>query len=129
MSPQGKRFLVFLFSWNSNFIWVIHGTIKNQLEFYSKYDPGFILMDTSQLSLRVIHDSMSLFRTMTDHIAQVYFRAWKKATGEVQEQIESSCIQDLMQNAIFLRRTSPVHAKVRQVGFPPSVFFISVFPL
>lgn len=33
---QGKRFLVFLFSWNVNFIWVIHGTIKNQLEFYSK---------------------------------------------------------------------------------------------
>lgn len=33
---QGKRFLVFLFSWNINFIWVIHGTIKNQLEFYSK---------------------------------------------------------------------------------------------
>lgn len=33
---QGKRFLVFLFSWNIGFIWLIHGTIKNQLEFYSK---------------------------------------------------------------------------------------------
>ncbi|XP_056869184.1 condensin-2 complex subunit G2 isoform X1 [Takifugu flavidus] len=88
-NDNGKRFLVFLFSWNINFIWVLHGTIKNQLEFYSK--------------------------TMTAHIAEVYFRAWKKATGEVQEQIESSCIQDFMQNAILLRRTSPVHAKVRQV--------------
>lgn len=52
---------------------------------------------------------------MTAHIAEVYFRAWKKATGEVQEQIESSCIQDFMQSAILLHRTSPVHAKVRQV--------------
>lgn len=131
VSSQGKRFLVFLFSWNVNFIWVLHGTIKNQLEFYNKYDPppSFILVGTHRISLRATHDQMSLFRTMTAHIAEVYFRAWKKATGEVQEQIESSCIQDFMQNAILLRRTSPVHAKVRQVDVPPSVFFISVFTL
>lgn len=129
MSSQGKRFLVFLFSWNINFIWVLHGTIKNQLEFYSKYDPSFVLVHTRQISLRVTHEQMSLLRTMTAHIAEVYFRAWKKATGEVQEQIESSCIQDFMQNAILLRRTSPVHTKVRQVDVPPSVFFISVFTL
>lgn len=36
LSSQGKRFLVFLFSWNISFIWLIHSTIKNQLEFYSK---------------------------------------------------------------------------------------------
>lgn len=54
---------------------------------------------------------------MTTHITEVYFRAWKKATRDVQEEIESSCVQDFMQNAIFLRRTSPVHAKVRQVDF------------
>lgn len=123
VSSQGKRFLVFLFSWNINFIWVLHGTIKNQLEFYSKYDPSFILVD----AISVTQDQVSPFRTMTAHIAEVYFRAWKKATGEVQEQIESSCIQDFMQNAIFLRRTSPVHAKVRQVDVPPSVSFMSVF--
>ncbi|KAM9712590.1 condensin-2 complex subunit G2 [Menidia menidia] len=86
---DGKRFLVFLFSWNVNFIWAIHGTIKNQLEFYSK-------------------------RLMT-HIIEIYFRAWKKASGDFLEKIESSCIQDFMQNAIFLQRTSPVHAKVRQI--------------
>ncbi|KAJ4920323.1 hypothetical protein JOQ06_027973 [Pogonophryne albipinna] len=34
-NDDGKRFLVFLFSWNINFISVIHGTIKNQLEFFS----------------------------------------------------------------------------------------------
>ncbi|XP_008289557.1 condensin-2 complex subunit G2 [Stegastes partitus] len=88
-NDDGKRFLVFLFSWNIDFIWVIHGTIKNQLQFYSK--------------------------TMTAHIAEIYFRAWKKASGEFLEKIESSCIQDFMQNAIFLRRASPVHAKVRQI--------------
>lgn len=88
-NDDGKRFLVFLFSWNINFIWVIHGTIKNQLEFYSK--------------------------PMTTHIAEIYFRAWKKASGEFLEKIESLCIQDFMQNAIFLHRSSPVHSKVRQI--------------
>ncbi|XP_044033213.1 condensin-2 complex subunit G2 isoform X2 [Siniperca chuatsi] len=88
-NDDGKRFLVFLFSWNVDFIWVIHGTIKNQLEFYSK--------------------------TMTTHITEIYFRAWKKASGDFLEKIESSCIQDFMQNAIFLHRSSPVHAKVRQI--------------
>ncbi|KAM6900149.1 condensin-2 complex subunit G2 [Xenentodon cancila] len=88
-NDDGKRFLVFLFSWNVDFIWVIHGTIKNQLEFYSK--------------------------SMTTHIAEIYFRAWKKACGDFVEKIESSCIQDFMQNAVFLHRASPVHAKVRQI--------------
>ncbi|XP_029001424.1 condensin-2 complex subunit G2 isoform X1 [Betta splendens] len=88
-NDDGKRFLVFLFSWNISFIWVIHGTIKNQLEFYSK--------------------------TMTSHIAEIYYRAWKKATGDIMERIEIACIQDLMQCAISLHRTSPVHSKVRQI--------------
>uniref|UniRef100_A0A8C5HNM8 Non-SMC condensin II complex, subunit G2 n=1 Tax=Gouania willdenowi TaxID=441366 RepID=A0A8C5HNM8_GOUWI len=85
----GKRFLVFLFSWNIDFILLIHGTIKNQLEFYSKI--------------------------LTTHITEIYFRAWKKADGEFQEKIENSCIQDFMQNAIFLPRSSAVHSKVRQI--------------
>ncbi|XP_044196277.1 condensin-2 complex subunit G2 isoform X2 [Thunnus albacares] len=88
-NDDGKRFLVFLFSWNVNFIWVIHGTIKNQLEFFSK--------------------------TATASISEIYFRAWKKASGDFLETIESSCIQDFMQNAILLHRASPVHAKVRQI--------------
>lgn len=66
---------------------------------------------------------------MTTHITEIYFRAWKKASGDFLEQIESSCIQDFMQNAIFLPRASPVHAKVRQVDFLPSCFeyFFGVF--
>ncbi|KAK0137768.1 Condensin-2 complex subunit G2 [Merluccius polli] len=86
---DGKRFLVFLFSWNVDFIWMIHATIKNQLQFFTK--------------------------ALTNHIAEIYFRAWKKATGDFLEKIESVCIQDLMQNAIMLHRTSPVHGKVRQI--------------
>ncbi|XP_034428998.1 condensin-2 complex subunit G2 isoform X1 [Hippoglossus hippoglossus] len=88
-NDDGKRFLVFLFSWNVNFIWVIHGTIKNQLEFYNK--------------------------TVTTHITEIYFRAWKKASGDFLEQIEILCIQDFMQCAILLHRASPVHGKVRQI--------------
>jgi len=34
---QGKRFLAFLFSWDDNFIRMIHETIKNQLPFFPKY--------------------------------------------------------------------------------------------
>lgn len=64
---------------------------------------------------------------MTSHITEVYFRAWKKARRDIQEEIESSCVQDFMQNAIFLRRTSPVHTKVRQVDFLSSVFSVIAF--
>ena len=55
-------------------------------------------------------------RAMTNHIAEIYFRAWKKATGDFLEKMESVCVQDLMKNAILLHRTSPVHGNVRQVG-------------
>ncbi|XP_038829154.1 condensin-2 complex subunit G2-like isoform X1 [Salvelinus namaycush] len=88
-NEDGKRLMVFLFSWNVNFIQMIHGTIKNQLPYFAK--------------------------PHTDHIAEIYCRAWKKASGVCLEQIESTCIQDLMQHAVLLHRTSPVHAKVRQI--------------
>lgn len=86
---EGKRFLAFLFSWNDNFIRMIHETIKNQLQFFPK--------------------------TLSVHVAEIYFRAWRKASGPFLEEIESACIQDLMQHALLLHRTSPVHSKVRQI--------------
>ncbi|XP_053715886.1 condensin-2 complex subunit G2 [Synchiropus splendidus] len=88
-NDDGKRFLVFLFSWDITFISAIHGTVKNQLEFFNS--------------------------TATSSIAEIYFRAWKKASGDFLDKIESSCIQDLMQNCILLHRASPVHSKVRQI--------------
>ncbi|KAJ8010221.1 hypothetical protein DPEC_G00072750 [Dallia pectoralis] len=88
-NEEGKRLTVFLFSWNVNFIQMIHGTIKNQLPYFAN--------------------------SLIDHIAEIYCRAWKKATGVFLEQIESACIQDLMQHTVLLHRTSPVHTKVRQI--------------
>ncbi|XP_056318859.1 condensin-2 complex subunit G2 [Danio aesculapii] len=86
---EGKRFLAFLFSWNDNFIRMIHETIKNQLQFFPK--------------------------ALSVHVAEIYFRAWRKASGPFLEEIESACIQDLMQHALLLHRNSPVHSKVRQI--------------
>nr|XP_033787484.1 condensin-2 complex subunit G2 isoform X1 [Geotrypetes seraphini]XP_033787486.1 condensin-2 complex subunit G2 isoform X1 [Geotrypetes seraphini]XP_033787487.1 condensin-2 complex subunit G2 isoform X1 [Geotrypetes seraphini] len=86
---EGKRFLSFLFSWNPNFIKMIHGTIKNQLQCFPQ-------------SLMV-------------NIAEMYFRAWKKASGDILEAIEHTCIQDFMHHGIHLPRNSPVHPKVRKL--------------
>lgn len=51
-----------------------------------------------------------------EHLAEIYFRAWKKASGTFLEEIESACIQDFMQHGIQLHRSSPVLPRVRQVG-------------
>ncbi|XP_066537007.1 condensin-2 complex subunit G2 [Hoplias malabaricus] len=86
---EGKRFLAFLFGWDVKFIKMIHETIKNQLQFFSK--------------------------ALAADVAEIYFRAWKKARSPFLEEIESSCIQDFMQHALLLHRNSPVHPKVRQI--------------
>ncbi|XP_058035733.1 condensin-2 complex subunit G2 isoform X1 [Ahaetulla prasina] len=86
---EGRRFLSFLFTWNVNFIKLIHGTIKNQL--------------------------LCFPRSLMNHVAEIYFRAWKKSSGEILEVIEYSCIQDFMHHAIHLPRKSPLHAKVREM--------------
>ncbi|XP_077410589.1 condensin-2 complex subunit G2 [Vanacampus margaritifer] len=90
-NDDGKRFMVFLFSWHVDFIPLIHGTVKNQLPFFNK--------------------------TIMAHIAEIYYRAWKKASGNFQEMIESECIQDFMKCAILLPRSSPVLCKVQQIIF------------
>ncbi|XP_062850580.1 condensin-2 complex subunit G2 [Trichomycterus rosablanca] len=86
---EGKRFLSFLFGWDVDFVRMIHETIKNQLQFLPK--------------------------ALADDVAELYFRSWRKASGSFLEEIESSCVQDFMQHAILLHRTSPVHPKVRQI--------------
>ncbi|OPJ85324.1 condensin-2 complex subunit G2 [Patagioenas fasciata monilis] len=85
---EGRRFLSFLFSWNINFIKMIHGTVKNQLQFFQ--------------------------RSLMEYISEVYFRAWKKVSGEFLEILES-CIQDFMHHGIHLPRSSSVHSKVREM--------------
>ncbi|XP_062956346.1 condensin-2 complex subunit G2 [Cynocephalus volans] len=86
---EGRRFLSSLFSWNIDFIKMIHGTIKNQLQ--------------------------GLQKSLMVHIAEIYFRAWKKASGIMLETIENGCVQDFMFHGIHLPRRSPVHSKVREV--------------
>ncbi|NWX20327.1 CNDG2 protein, partial [Aegotheles bennettii] len=86
---EGRRFLSFLFSWNVNFIKMIHGTVKNQLQF--------------------------LPRSLVEYISEVYFRAWKKVSGEFSEILEYNCIQDFMHHGIHLPKSSPVHSKVREM--------------
>uniref|UniRef100_A0A8C8S0T2 Non-SMC condensin II complex subunit G2 n=1 Tax=Pelusios castaneus TaxID=367368 RepID=A0A8C8S0T2_9SAUR len=82
---EGRRFLSFLLSWNVNFIKMIHGTIKNQLQ------------------------------SLMAYVAEIYFRAWKKSSGEILEVLEHNCIQDFMHHGIHLPRSSPVHPKVREL--------------
>ncbi|XP_032090653.1 condensin-2 complex subunit G2 [Thamnophis elegans] len=86
---EGRRFLSFLFTWNVDFIKLIHGTIKNQL--------------------------LCFPRSLMNHVAEVYFRAWKKSSGEILEVIEYNCIQDFMHHAVHLPRRSPLNAKVREM--------------
>ncbi|NXC42689.1 CNDG2 protein, partial [Penelope pileata] len=86
---EGRRFLSFLFSWNVNFIKMIHGTVKNQLQFF----PRFLM----------------------EYISEVYFRAWKKVSGETLEMLEHNCIQDFMHHGIHLPRSSSVYSKVREM--------------
>uniref|UniRef100_UPI00398EB370 condensin-2 complex subunit G2 isoform X2 n=1 Tax=Pristiophorus japonicus TaxID=55135 RepID=UPI00398EB370 len=88
-NEEGRRFLIFLFSWDVEFIKMIHGTIKNQLHFFPK--------------------SMMAF------VAEIYFRAWKKASGMFLKMIEYNCIQDFMHHGVHLPRNSPVHSKVQEV--------------
>ncbi|XP_034615905.1 condensin-2 complex subunit G2 isoform X2 [Trachemys scripta elegans] len=68
---------------------MIHGTIKNQLQCFSK--------------------------SLMAYVAEIYFRAWKKASGEILEILEHNCIQDFMHHGIHLPRSSPVHPKVREL--------------
>ncbi|NWW34221.1 CNDG2 protein, partial [Panurus biarmicus] len=86
---EGRRLLSFLFSWNVNFIKMIHGTVKNQLQFFP--------------------------RSLMEYISEVYFRAWKKVSGEFIEVLEYNCIQDFMHHGIHLPKSSPVHSKVREM--------------
>ncbi|CAH1776019.1 unnamed protein product [Owenia fusiformis] len=77
---EGRRFLAYIFGMNPNFIEDLHKTIKNQL-------PG-------------------CSSCLLEWYGEVYFRAWRSATGPYLDKIEQNCIQDLMYHAIHLPRTS-----------------------
>ncbi|XP_064594781.1 condensin-2 complex subunit G2-like isoform X2 [Liolophura sinensis] len=79
-SDEGRRFLSFLFSLGQNMIEFIHNTIKNQLPVAP--------------------------RSFLEHYGEVYFRAWRVASGQCLQKIEVSCIQDLMHHAVHAKRQS-----------------------
>ncbi|XP_068091950.1 condensin-2 complex subunit G2 [Hyperolius riggenbachi] len=86
---EGRRFLSFAFSWDVNFVKLIHRTIKNQL--------------------------LSLPKSMMRQIADIYFRAWKNASGDILTAIEYTCMQDFMHHGVHLPRNSPVQPRVREI--------------
>ncbi|XP_033625419.1 condensin-2 complex subunit G2-like [Asterias rubens] len=75
---KGRRFLSFLFSLNLAFTERLHKAIKSQLP--------------------------SSPRAQIDFYGEVYFKAWRVATGPTLEKLEVYCIQDLMYHAVHASR-------------------------
>ncbi|XP_063306874.1 condensin-2 complex subunit G2 [Pelobates fuscus] len=88
-NEEGRRFITFLFSWDAKFVKVIHARIKGFLQFLQK--------------------------SLMKNIAEIYFRAWKKASGDFLKTIENDCIQDFMHHGVHLPKRSPVYCRVREV--------------
>ncbi|POI35559.1 hypothetical protein CIB84_000689, partial [Bambusicola thoracicus] len=59
--------------------------------------------------------SCPAFLSLVEYISEIYFRAWKKVSGETLEILEHNCIQDFMHHGIHLPRSSSVYSKVREV--------------
>ena len=85
-TPEGVRFLAFLFTISPAFIPYLHASIK-------KIIPG---------------SSAS----MSSAIGEVYYKAWRSCEGTFKTNIEELCIQDLMQRAILAKQTLPKNLKV-----------------
>ncbi|XP_064643919.1 condensin-2 complex subunit G2-like [Lineus longissimus] len=80
-NDDGRKFLIFLFGLNINFIETLHKAIKQQIPVCPK--------------------------SILDWYAEIYFKAWKASTGLFREKIEIQCIQDLMYHAVHASRSSP----------------------
>ncbi|XP_064104732.1 condensin-2 complex subunit G2-like isoform X3 [Macrobrachium nipponense] len=62
---------------------------------------------TRQMLVTRLHRSVKAVlpectRDQSAKYGEIYFRAWKKSTGDVQQMIEESCIQDLMYAAVHV---------------------------
>lgn len=75
---EGKRFLSYLFGLHPSLIDGLHATIKSTLPLCPK---GFL-----------------------DDYGEVYFRAWRSASGVYLQRIEAGCVQDLMDRAVHAQR-------------------------
>lgn len=88
-TEESRRFLSFLFGLNVDFIKTIHAVLKKHLPSLTKVQVGYY--------------------------ADIYFQAWKKATGPYLKMMEEHCIQNLMEHGVYLPYSSPLNSKVRQM--------------
>ena len=77
-SPDGVRFIVFLFSVSPDFVTQLHSSIKEALKPED--------------------------RQMAAGYGEIYFRAWRQSGGVFRERIEESCLQDLMYHGVLANR-------------------------
>ncbi|XP_076437433.1 condensin-2 complex subunit G2-like [Babylonia areolata] len=80
-SDEGRRFLGYVFTVNTELVDCMHRAIKNHIPYAPK----------SWLAL----------------YGDVYLRAWQKSSGEICQKIENDCIQDLMNHAVHAGREGP----------------------
>eukprot|EP00051_Salpingoeca_urceolata_P017934 m.249024 g.249024 ORF g.249024 m.249024 type:complete len:1108 (+) comp19082_c0_seq4:119-3442(+) len=84
---EGRRFLSFLFGLSTGFIPALHMTVKATIPFCPK--------------------------SLLKEFGEVYYRAWRGASGPYLEAIERTCIQDLMDHAVHANKElAPVLRRV-----------------
>eukprot|EP01047_Picozoa_sp_COSAG01_P026012 COSAG01_NODE_1661_length_9583_cov_37.367356_6_plen_1155_part_00 len=89
-TADGRKFCVYCFGLHPSFIAEIHATIKQQLPYASKH-------------------SCELF-------GEIYFKAWRSASGPYLVRIESGCVQNLMSAAVHASTMSLFTALRRVLG-------------
>jgi hypothetical protein len=89
-TADGRKFCVYLFGLHPTLITDIHETIKQQLPFCSKH--------------------------MCELYGEIYFKAWRTASGPYLIRIETGCVQDLMSAATHASTMSLFNALRRVLG-------------
>ena len=89
-TAEGRKFCVYLFGLHPSFISDIHATVKQQLPYASKH--------TCEL------------------YGEIYFKAWRTASGPYLTRIENGCIQTLMAAAVHASTVSLFNSLRRVLG-------------
>ncbi|PIK47294.1 putative condensin-2 complex subunit G2, partial [Apostichopus japonicus] len=113
-NAYGRSFLSGLFGLNTKLISKLHTAIKGHLPFSSNFFRKK-LEETwkKQVSSSFFHvpgrnrflpEETEPCRAEVQYYGEIYFKAWKTATGDILMTIEQSCIQDLMFFAVHAKR-------------------------
>lgn len=89
-TADGRKFCVYLFGLHPTLISDIHDTIKQQLPFCSKH--------------------------MCELYGEIYFKAWRTASGPYLIRVENGCVQDLMSSAVHASTMALFNALRRVLG-------------